>query len=367
MKKISAEIIADSLSPQGQRITTILLTFPRFILPELNTHRMFSRNSASSRAIPFEKMVKMVEKDPFTPIAWQKSHSGMQGNEYFVMPEEIADCEVEWYAALDWAIECAKRLHSTGTTKQLCNRLLEPFMWHQTLVTATEWENFFELRCPKYELISENMPLYFKSKKDFNKYVADVGDKPFNLTDIDWLQINNSQAEIHIQALAEAMWDAMNESKPKKLKESEWHIPFGNQMNEEIIEDFILADHEHKGMHYGLLKREEWAEEFNEYKIKIATARCARLSYANHEGEIDYEKDIQLHDRLLKNGHLSPFEHVARVMNSDEYLSFIKGQIVAEYVEALDEEVLSYVSKESEGWCNNFKEFIPYRYLIENE
>ena len=72
MKKINAEIIADSVDSKGNRITTMLLTFPRFILAELNTHRMFSRNSASSRAIPFEKMVKMVEEDPFIPIAWQK-------------------------------------------------------------------------------------------------------------------------------------------------------------------------------------------------------------------------------------------------------------------------------------------------------
>ena len=83
MKKIEAKIIADSINQQGDRITTYLLTFPRFILAELNTHRMFSRNSASSRAIPFEKMVKMVQEDPFIPIAWQKDHKGMQGTEYF--------------------------------------------------------------------------------------------------------------------------------------------------------------------------------------------------------------------------------------------------------------------------------------------
>ncbi|MFP4698703.1 MAG: hypothetical protein ACLFMO_08365, partial [Eubacteriales bacterium] len=67
MKKISAEIVADSVDPRGNRITSFLLTFPRFILAELNTHIMFSRNSASSRAIPFEKVVKMVEEDPFMP------------------------------------------------------------------------------------------------------------------------------------------------------------------------------------------------------------------------------------------------------------------------------------------------------------
>ena len=75
MKKIEAKIITDSISPQGNRITTFLLTYPRFIHSELMTHRVFSRNSASSRAIPFEKMVKMIEEDPFIPIAWQKGLS----------------------------------------------------------------------------------------------------------------------------------------------------------------------------------------------------------------------------------------------------------------------------------------------------
>ena len=72
MKKISAEIVADSVNEHGNRITTMLLTYPRFIHGEVLTHRMFSRNSASSRAIPFEKMYKMVAEDPFIPIAWQK-------------------------------------------------------------------------------------------------------------------------------------------------------------------------------------------------------------------------------------------------------------------------------------------------------
>ena len=81
------EIIADSLSPQGNRLTTFKLTYPRIIHSELMTHRVFSRNSASSRAIPFEKMVKMVEEDPFIPIAWQKDHKGMQGSEYAQYPD----------------------------------------------------------------------------------------------------------------------------------------------------------------------------------------------------------------------------------------------------------------------------------------
>ena len=169
MKKIEAKIIADSISPQGKRITTYLLTYPRFIHAELMTHRLFSRNSASSRAIPFEKMAKMVEEDPFIPIAWQKDHKGMQGTEYFTNErisnyseyldgnEVVYQLEEEWLEARNCAIEQAKNMNQLGLTKQICNRLLEPFMWHTVLVTATEWDNFFELRMPCYEIDLDNL------------------------------------------------------------------------------------------------------------------------------------------------------------------------------------------------------------------
>lgn len=166
MKKIEAKIVADSVDPRGNRITTMLLTFPRFILAELNTHRMFSKNSASSRAIPFEKMVKMVNEDPFLPIAWQKNHSGMQGIDYITNASRIEQCVDDWLEARDDAVNHAMRLnkgfpmfedskivgYDDSVTKQICNRLLEPFMWHTVLLTATEFSNFFELRSPSYEI-----------------------------------------------------------------------------------------------------------------------------------------------------------------------------------------------------------------------
>lgn len=168
--KISAEIIADSKDSRGNRITTFVLTFPRFILAELNTHRLFSRNSASSRAIPFEKMVKMVEEDPFIPIAWQKDHKGMQGSEYITHLEHLDLRKKQWILARDYAIEMATSMNhkletfggdiiddGSGVTKQICNRLLEPFMWHKVICTFTEGENFFNLRCPNYEIDLDNL------------------------------------------------------------------------------------------------------------------------------------------------------------------------------------------------------------------
>ena len=357
MNQIKAEVLARSINPQGDELITYLLVYPRFIHSELMTHRMFSRNSASSRAIPFEKMVKMVEEDPFIPIAWQKSHKGMQGNEYFTDSENIKGCVNEWLKARDYAVQQATVLNEDlgygGVTKQLCNRLLEPFMWHTVLVTATEWENFFELRCPKYWV--GNPTMYPKrSWKDLVKEMQEQGfdSKPSITTYgvLDKLKFDQSQAEIHIQALAEAMWDARNESTPKQLKAGEWHIP-----------DF--------GLHKGLLEKyiSDYFLSSPKTEIKIAVAHCAKLSYNNHGNSVDFAKDIKLHNQLLASHHMSPFEHVARVMSDEEYDSFFKGRTYVNQNEPNSKELNNFYKENGHGWCNNFRGFIPYRYLIENE
>ena len=238
MTKISATIVADSKNQQGDRITTMLLTYPRIIHAEMMTHRMLSKNSASSRAIPFKKMVESVQNDPFIPIAWQKEHKGMQGTEYFTDKEDIQRLEDLWVLQSKEAIKSAQSLNNLQTTKQLCNRLLEPFMWHTVLITGTEFSNFFELRCPQYTVswypsnkseALEPSQASFKSRKDAIKYTEGECN---NWKEQDWKDSNEGQAEIDMMALAEAMWDAMNESTPKELKENEWHLPMI-----EVIED----------------------------------------------------------------------------------------------------------------------------------
>lgn len=161
---IQAKVIADSKNPQGNRITTMVVTFPRFILAELNTHRMLSRNSASSRAIPYKKMLKSVLSNPFIPIAWQADHKGMQGSSYLGKFKSFL-AKQGWLTARNFAVAFSWVLSKINITKQLCNRLLEPFMYHTVIITATEWENMFSLRCPKYELAGGN----FRSKNEFLK------------------------------------------------------------------------------------------------------------------------------------------------------------------------------------------------------
>ena len=147
---IKTEIVAHSLSLQGDELISVLCTFPRIILSEMNTHRMLSKNTSSSRAIPFNKMVEAVQENPFIPIAWQKEHTGMQGSEYLTGTLN----EYNWLKARDKAVEQAKILHGLDVTKQLCNRLLEPFMWTTMLITGSKegWDNFFHLRNPVYEI-----------------------------------------------------------------------------------------------------------------------------------------------------------------------------------------------------------------------
>lgn len=137
------EILLDSIAPCGSRLTTLKATYPRFIHSELMTHRALSRNAASSRAIPIDKIIKMVEENPAIPCQWGQNQKGMQAG------GEIADAaaaEKQWKRGAKRAVLQAKRLKKLGLHKQIVNRVLEPYMWMTTIITATEWENFFILR-----------------------------------------------------------------------------------------------------------------------------------------------------------------------------------------------------------------------------
>jgi thymidylate synthase ThyX len=144
----SARVLLDSISPSGVRLTTMEVRYPRFIHSELMTHRVFSRNAASSRAIPIKKMIAAVREDPALPVYWGKNQSGMSAR------AEIDDAariraEAEWRRALENALSSAEQLSGSEIDlhKQLVNRILEPFAWITVVITATEWANFFTQRC----------------------------------------------------------------------------------------------------------------------------------------------------------------------------------------------------------------------------
>lgn len=351
---ISAQVVADSQNEFGNRITTMVVTMPRIILAEFNTHRMFSRNTASSRAIPFKKMLETVENNPFVPIAWQKDHRGMQGVEYQV--EEVDGNIEDWLMAMNYAVKQAIQLNEIGVTKQICNRLLEPFTWVTAIVTATEWENFFALRCPRYELTRitklslisidpvngsimagscDSEQVVYRSRKDLLK--EHTFKEPMN--DLQWLQINKGQAEIHMMALAEAMYDAYQESTPKQLKAGEWHIPFEDKCKEAIG---------------------QFQNYHTESLVKISTVMAARTSYTvvgEDQKPLSYQRMIEIHDQLLAANpkHMSPFEHCAKAMDWNEG-------------DPHNGHPSSGGFKASEArMSGNFKGFIQYRKTIKGE
>lgn len=188
MDNFKADIVADSINKNGNRVTTFLLTYPRFIHSEIMTHRAFSRNAASSRAIPIDKIIEQVENNPAMPIRWGKNGKGMQDHGSFSETESEI-CKQKWIQAAKSAVEQAKMLRDAGLHKQLVNRVLEPYMWMTTLCTATEWENFFALRLHK-------------------------------------------DAQPEFQYLSYIMLQNYLANDPKKCDWGDWHIPFGDKIDD---------------------------------------------------------------------------------------------------------------------------------------
>jgi thymidylate synthase ThyX len=246
---IKADIICDSLASSGVRLTTFVLTYPRFIHAEFMTHRVFSRNASSSRAIPVSKSIQMVRDNPVIPLAFTRNQKGMQGGS--ALDGEAHDAAVAaWLEGRDRAVEIAEKLAGLEVHKQYANRVLEPFAHITVVVTATDWDNFFALRCHEA-----------------------------------------AQPEIH--ALADRMYGEYTRSLPCELEDGEWHLPFVDSL--EIEEESVEPRH-------------------GNVLMKKSVARCARVSYLNHDGlHPTLQQDLDLYGRLLGSAplHASPAEHQA--------------------------------------------------------
>jgi thymidylate synthase ThyX len=358
-RQIKAEIIAGSLNEHGQKITTWVGTMPRMIWAEFLTHRVFSRNAASSRAIPALSMIADIQNDPFIPVAWQKEHKGMQGTEYITDKNRITEEVFHWLDDVNTALDSSRARTKRGVTKQIANRPLEAYQWYTSIFTTTETENFFNLRCPQYAFQGlEGGEITYRSKKDAIADETCASD--LVESDLEWLQVNKGQGEIHISLLAEAMWDSMNEYDYKQLKAGEYHIPFGNRFNDERLLKLVAKDNNWKyhGVSSALL--ETYSYEILELKVKIATARCARVSYNNFEGKDDYEADIKLYDVLKASGHYSPFEHCARAMSEHEMEENIRGRCYKTFGGGPEGDSYQIPSL-TKGWSGNFRGFVQLR------
>ena len=272
---ISATILADSLSPQGVRLTTLELIYPRMILAELNTHRVFSKNSASSRAIPTKRMIKNIRANPAVPASWRMNEGGMQGYTVADPAVQLAGQAI-WLEAMEDAIRHAERLDELKLHKQIVNRLTEPFVHMKTVLTGVYFDNFDGLR-------------------------------------------RHHMADPTIEALAWAVYNARQDSTPKELTPGDWHLPYISEEDDAALYD-LAATQAHCP---------ELAEQIClDYCRKVSAARCARTSYNNMEGKVsNLEEDIKLHDRLLVDQpiHASPAEHQAtpdEVTGFDAYGDF---------------------------------------------
>lgn len=196
---ISAKVIADSISPLGDRLTTLECTFHRFILSELNTHRKFSRNSASSRAIPVRKIIDQVIQNPAIPLKFPQEQPGMSGGAD-LNEMDRAKAEAFWIAAGADAVETAKKLIALGVHKSVVNRLLEPFMWHTVVVTSTEWDNFINQRISGAQPEMMELAAKIKSALD-NSVPTAVLYGGLHLPYVTEEELNPVRSDLNIEAL----------------------------------------------------------------------------------------------------------------------------------------------------------------------
>lgn len=301
MTDVTAKIIADSVSPQGKRLTTIQMRYPRFIHAESLTHRLLaeqpsyyddiiipdglmydpnlSRNARSSRAVPVETMIKEVMENPVIPIHWGAAQKGMQA--YLenhnpidmgpliggsIYPIEASNVQA-WLFGRDQMVKLAEGFHNAGYAKQVINRLLEPWLHIDTLVSATEWTNFLALR-------------------------------------------DHHMAEPHIQKLAQEVKLAMEISTPVLLKPGQWHLPYidyqyrkGQSLS---LDTQAILDYCNRPEGLG-------PNEFEHVARKISVARCARISYTPFDGNGSIEKELERYELLVGSIplHASPAEHQA--------------------------------------------------------
>ena len=315
---ITAKVICDSISEQGVRLTTFEIEYPRIVMSEFNTTRAISKNSSSSRAIPVSKMLEHTKSINLKPIYFGSKKSGMQAGDE-LQGDALEKVKLLWEEALDYASYYSETLDRLGVAKEVCNRLVEPFQLVKVVCTATDWDNFFNLRL-------------------------------------------HPDSDPNICMLAYKMYTAMQESEPYLLKAGEWHLPFVN-IGWNGKGEMCYAD-----------------EDFNfvelEQAIKISAASCASVSYRT-EG-MTLEKADKIFDMLIKAEvvHSSPFEHLATpvkkhlcVFKDNDYV-FADSEVDLDlsvnltYNNRTWEEGITHMNKQGELCSGNLRGFIQYRHLL---
>lgn len=304
---IKAKVICDSISQEGIRITTLELDYPRFIHAELMTHRMLSKNCSSSRAIPISTMAQQILENMAIPEFFGANQSGMQSEKEIQFPNLAKKL---WISCGRGAVEDSKTLsEDLKLHKQISNRVTEPFQMIKVLVTATEWDNFFNLRIEK-----------------------------------------SAQPEIAI--LAYKIYMAMEESKPTEIKAGEWHLPY------------IERKFDVKGdIHYYLSSGEEVDLETAK---KVSASCSAQTSYRKNDESV--EKAVKIFDMLINAEvkHSSPFEHLATPIKQALHIETVdfdtNGSVNVSQIPETWELGLTHSDRNGNLWCGNLKCWISYRH-----
>lgn len=303
---ITAKIIAHSIAPNGQMIVTWELEYQRFIHGEFMTHRLFSRNAASSRAIPVATIIDQVRNNPAMPIHWGVNQPGMQASN--VLSDALtASAKFLWKKAASFAADIAEGLNKIGLHKQATNRILEPFQTMKTVMTATCMDNFFWLR-------------------------------------------NHPDAQPEIRELARLMWEALQASTPIALQPGWWHTPYTeygywNPYMEKADPEKTLAN-----------------------ALAISSSCCAQVSYRKLDDTL--EKAQMVYKRLVGSEpvHASPFEHQASPMAPYLYQHGFAYdfEVNSPALPETWEEGITHADRKGNLWSGNFIGWVQHRQLIPN-
>ena len=296
-----AQVLADSISPANHRVTSLQVTMPRFILAEFNTHRVHSRNSASSRAIPVERRIEQIRSAPFVPEAFGKNKSGMQASEGLDADKDAIARELWRDAAAD-AVKHAAALARIEVHKQHANRVIETYAWHTVVVTSTEWDNWDALRVSKLA-----QPEMFK--------------------------------------VAGMMKEVRAASSPRRVDYVDWHLPY---VESDDVGAYLQANAAN-----GRTRSELMLD-----MAKLSAGRCAAVSYERQSSTSDMTKAIARADGLVSNGHMSPLENALRPMNIHELEIFGKAEYVWNKVAFVPTGRLRYFLGNVEGWVQ-LRKMIP--------
>lgn len=298
---ISAKVIEDSTSDSGDRLTTLQLLYPRFIHSELMTHRVFSRNASSSRAIPVKKMLEMIRNEPAMPIHWGLNQPGMQAHEQLV-GSHLTHAKDLWLQAANSAATIAEQMQNLGLHKQVANRILEPFQHISVVLTATEFDNWDELR-------------------------------------------DHADADPNIHELARQIKVAREASTPTFLEYGEWHLPY---VTEDERNDAYFAD------------KPELLRQISAARC----CRVSYLKHDGTAASI--ADDLALCEKLAgaRPIHASPFEHQGTPMPDTEPQVYFNGGGDVE-IKGFVPEGVSHIDLNGYAWSGNFKGWIQHRKLIE--